>query len=120
MVASNGSHFETKLHYLQKLVTDFHAVCIIMCSFPKTFSLDTIHLYICVPFPLKNVLSDKRIKPARDRPNTRRTHIPPSYRAQFFLWHTHVEMELFSQCALKNDYIEILCNVVFLDSDEVV
>ena len=51
MAASIGSHFENiKLQYLKKYESDFHAVCIKMCSFQML--LDKIHLYFFVPFPL--------------------------------------------------------------------
>ena len=51
MAASIGSHFENiKLQYLKNYESNFHAVCIKMCSF--SYTLGTIHLYLCVPFPL--------------------------------------------------------------------
>ena len=51
MAASIGSHFENlKLLYLQKYVSDFHAVCIKMCNFPNTFRYNSF--VFSVPFPL--------------------------------------------------------------------
>ena len=66
MVASIGSHFENiKLQYLKKYETDFHAVCIKMCSFPTL--LDKIYIYFCVPFPLSRAITVRLLSKSQDR-----------------------------------------------------